>query len=90
MDVRDIRMIQRGECLRFAGESRQPLSVRGEQLGQDLDRHVAIELRVSGAIHLAHSAFAKLFQDAIHAQIVTWFHRVLKLSWVRLRAQTSP
>ena len=59
VDVRDIRMVQRGECLRFAGEASQPLGVRREQFGQDLDRDAAIELRVARAIDLAHPAGAE-------------------------------
>ena len=44
VDRGDVRMIQRGQDLRLALEARQPLGVRGERLGQHLDRHVAIEL----------------------------------------------
>ena len=63
--LRDVRMVQRGECLRFAGEASQPLGVRREQFGQDLDRDAAIELRVTRAIDLAHAAFAKGREDFI-------------------------
>ena len=54
--MRDVRMIERGEHLRFALEARQALGVVRERVGQDLDRDVASELRVAGAIHLAHPA----------------------------------
>ena len=43
----DVRMIERGEDLRFALEPREALRI-GAKLGQDLERDVAIE-RVSRA-----------------------------------------
>ena len=55
----DVGMIQRREGLRFAREPREPFGVAREELGQDLDRDVAIQLRVAGAIHLAHAAGAE-------------------------------
>ena len=55
----DVRVIQRREHLRFAPETRQPIGVRGEQLGEDLDRDVAIQLRVARTIDLAHAAGAE-------------------------------
>ena len=59
VDVRDVRMIQRGQHLRFALESREPVGISRERLGQDLDRDVAIQPRVARAIDLAHAARAK-------------------------------
>ena len=47
-----------GERLRFAREPREPFGIAGERVGQDLDRDVAIELRIARAIHLAHAAGA--------------------------------
>jgi len=40
-------MIQRGQRFRFALKARDPLGIGDEQLGQDLDRDIAIELRVA-------------------------------------------
>ena len=37
-----LRMVQRGEHLRFALEPREPLGIGGERVRQDLDRDVAI------------------------------------------------
>ena len=56
VDVRDVGMVQRFERLRLALEAGDALRIAGERLGQDLDRHVAIELRVARAIHFAHAA----------------------------------
>ncbi len=65
VDLRDVRVIQRGQGLRFAREARQPLGIEGEVFGEDLDGNVAIELRVPRTIDLTHAAFAELLQDAI-------------------------
>ena len=61
-------MVQRGERLRLAREPGETIRVEREELRQDLDRDVAIQLRVAGAIHLAHSARAKQGDDLIRPQ----------------------
>ena len=58
VDRGDVRMIQRREHLRFALEPREPIRIGRERLRQDLERDVAIQPRVAGAIHLAHAARA--------------------------------
>ena len=68
VDVRDVRMVERGEHLRFALEPREPLGVVGEQLRQDLDRDVAIQPGVARAIDLAHPAGAKGGEDFVRAE----------------------
>jgi hypothetical protein len=45
VDGGDVRMLQRGEGLRFALEARDPFGISRERLGQHLDRDIAIELR---------------------------------------------
>ena len=49
-------MVQRGEDLGFPLEAGQLIRVGRERLGQHLERHVPVELRVAGLIHLAHAA----------------------------------
>ena len=46
-------MVQRGERLRLALESREAFRIAGEQVRQDFDRDIAIEVRVSGPIDFA-------------------------------------
>jgi hypothetical protein len=46
----DVRMIERGERLRLPFEARQSLWIARKELGQDLDRDVAIQLPVAGAV----------------------------------------
>jgi hypothetical protein len=68
VDVGDVGMIQRGERLGFLSEPRQPIRIAGEGVGQNLQRYVTIQLRVVGAIHLAHAPFADLGRDFIDAE----------------------
>jgi hypothetical protein len=68
VDLRNIRMVQRGERLGFAGEPGEPVRVPGDGSGQDLQGDIATELRVMGAKHLSHAAFADLRVDFIRAE----------------------
>ena len=58
-------MIQRRERAGFPFEAGEPVGIGREPGRQNLDRHVAIELRVASPIHLAHSAFADLRANLI-------------------------
>ena len=58
VNLRDVRMIERGQRLRFSRKTRQAIGVARERVRQDLQRDVAIEPGVSRAIHLAHAAGA--------------------------------
>ena len=61
-------MIERRERLRFAREAREPVGIGRERLGQHLQRDVAIEFGVAGAIDLTHSAFADQRGDFVDAE----------------------
>ena len=61
-------MIRRVERLGLALKTGDALRVGDEGVGQDLDRHVAPEFRVAGAIHLAHAAGAERRQDLVRAK----------------------
>ncbi len=65
LSLPDVRVVQRREDLGFALEASQPLGVVGEQVGQDLERHVAVELGVAGAVDLTHAAGADLGGDGV-------------------------
>ena len=56
-------MIERGQHLRFTPEARQPFRVARHGVGQDLDRHITVELRIAGAIDLAHATGANGIDD---------------------------
>jgi hypothetical protein len=51
-------MIQRGGGARFLFEAAQAIGISRGRRQQDLERHVAAEPRIVGAIDLAHSACA--------------------------------
>jgi hypothetical protein len=50
---------------RLAIEPRPDVRVAGEVIGQHLDRHLAPELRVACAIHLAHATCAEWFENLV-------------------------
>ena len=56
MELRDVRVIQRGERPRLALEAGQPIRVPGKDVRQDLERNLAGEPRVPRAVDLAHAA----------------------------------
>ena len=61
-------MIERGQRLRFACEPGEAIGIAGEGIGQNLQRHVPIELGVPRAIDLAHPACPDLGEDFIGAE----------------------
>ena len=67
MDLRDVRMIEGGEHLRFTTEAREAIGIVGNGRQQDLDRDLAIQLRVEGFVDLAHPARADPCLDLIRA-----------------------
>jgi hypothetical protein len=86
VDAANVRMTQRGQRLCFALEACDPLGIRNEQLGQDLDRDFAIELSVSGAIDLAHPARAEQSDDLVGAEVGARgeshrFRQIISVRW---------
>ena len=71
VDAADVLVIQRRERLCFALKPCEAIGVTGKGVGKDLQRDVASELRVAGAIHLAHAAYADLGGDFIGAETRT-------------------
>ena len=61
-------MIERGQHLGFALESRQPLSIAGDRVGENLDRHGALQIGVRGAVDLAHATDADLRRHFVRAE----------------------
>ena len=64
-------MTERCQKLCFPAEAREPLAVVCEGRWQNLQRDVAIELRVAGAVDLAHAARANQRDDLIRAETGT-------------------
>jgi len=57
--------------LRLSANAADPLGVLGQRRGQNLYRHVAVELRVTRAEHFAHAAFAELGGDFLRAEAIS-------------------
>ena len=70
MDGRDVRMVQRGQQLGLALEACQPFGISGEGVGEDLDRDLAVEVRVESLPHDTHAAFADLFDEPVVEQLL--------------------
>ena len=69
---RDVRVIERGEYLRFARKSRDAIRVIGKAVRQDFERNVTTELRVASPIHRSHSALADRRGDLVDADAGAW------------------
>ena len=61
---RDVRMVQSGQDVRFTPEAGHAIGIEREGVRQDLERDVAIQRGIAGAIHLAHPADAERRQKS--------------------------
>ena len=75
MELRDVRMVQRGEDLRFAVEAGEALGIPREEIRQNLDRNVTIEASVPRAEHFAHAAGAERREHFKRTQAIANNHR---------------
>ena len=64
---RNPRMVQRREGARFALEASPAIGVLRDRVGQHLDGHVALQPRIAGTIHLAHTPCAERADDLVGA-----------------------
>jgi hypothetical protein len=71
VDSRDVRMIQRGEDLRFPGKTHEPIRIVRESRREYLDRDVAIQLHIARAIDLAHATHAEQRVNGVRADHTT-------------------
>ena len=71
VDVRDVRVIQRGEHLSLAAEAREAIGIVGHGGEEDLDRHVAIQPPIATAVDFAHPARAEDAHDLVWAEART-------------------
>lgn len=67
VDGRDVRMVQRGEQVRFAAEPREPLHVAGKRVWQYFERDIAAEPRIVGPVDDPHAAGADFSADLVGA-----------------------
>ena len=59
VDAGDVRMVQRGEDLRLAPETRETFRILRDAVGQRFQRDLATEPGVLRPVHLAHPAGAE-------------------------------
>jgi hypothetical protein len=64
----DVRMIQRGEDFGFAPEPAEALDIRRELIRKHFDGDSPLQIRIAGAVDLAHPAFAELSGDFVWAE----------------------
>jgi hypothetical protein len=60
--------------LGFPPEAGEAVGISGEAFREDLDRDLAPELAVAGAIHLAHAAGTEQRTDLIRSDLATGEH----------------
>ena len=58
-------MLELGQDLRLAPEAREAVRVGSESLGEDLDRDLALQLRVGRAVDDPHPALAERAGDLV-------------------------
>ena len=71
IDGKDIRVVERGRGASLLREPEEPIGVERERLGKDLDRDIAIEPRVTRAVHLSHPAGADRRDDLKVSHVAT-------------------
>ena len=76
-DGRDVRMVELGERQGLAPETLARRFARERAGGQHLQRHVAPQALVAGAVHNAHASRADNLDDAVMGQRSTDHHRSL-------------
>ena len=83
VDRGNARMVQAGEHLRFPLEAGEPIRIRGERFGQDLERDLPIELGIGGLIDLAHPALTNEGSHVVVAEsgADSESHKLSRLIW---------
>ena len=73
VDGEDVRVRESCDALRLAFEAGMRLGIVRHVFGEDLDGDIPLKPRISGTIHLTHSARAQELADRIGAEIRTFF-----------------
>src|SRR5206468_6709048 len=72
VDAEDVRVAEPRDGHRLLMEALAVLLVLGEELGQDLDRHVAVERGVVGLVDGGHAAAPDALDDAVGPELDPW------------------
>ena len=81
VDRADVRMVERSEHLRLALEPRETIRILCERVREDLQRDLAVQLRIARAIHLAHAAGADGGEDFVRAEASAGLNGQLSGRW---------
>ena len=68
-DGDDVRVVERGDGPGFPSEARQTVGVSREGIGKNLQRNIAIQFRVAGAVDLTHATSAEQGQNLVGAEL---------------------
>ena len=68
VDLRHVLVVQGGENLCLPLKAGEAFWIGGKGVWQDLERHVAVELGVTGLVDLAHAACADGGEDFVGAE----------------------
>ncbi len=71
VDGDDVRMVEGRHRARFFLEASDAIGLGGHLLGQDLERHVAVQPRVARPVDVAHPAGAQPSADRVYAELAT-------------------
>src|SRR5262249_1954012 len=71
----DVRMIQRGENFGLSLKSAHPIWVTRELFGQNFDRDITLQFRITCAIHFAHPALTEKSANFERAKSCTYIYR---------------
>src|SRR6516164_345898 len=66
--MRNVGMIERSQHFGFALEASHSLRITGVSIGENLERHIALQLGVASAINLAHAACAQRGENLVSAK----------------------
>ena len=64
-DADDVRVVELRDRARLAAEALELVGVAGDLAVHELDRHLALEHRVEGAVHRRHAADPDLGVEAV-------------------------
>ena len=71
----DVRMIERGDCARFAVEALAELWIARELRAENLDRDGSVEPRIARPINFAHPARAEGSLNLVRAESNAWLEK---------------
>jgi len=71
----DIGVIERGQHFGLALKASQAARIAGEGVGENLQGHIALQLGVTSAVHLAHAARRKERHNLVGTQEPTRFEQ---------------